>query len=104
MIHIQCKQCGKWSVFGPEAGADPDAALQCGCCPLNHHHGQAANACPGAGINHTGADCPENEPENCTVLTPVGVDCPGGHCGLGVSGCTVCRPITITLLAGVVVS
>lgn len=102
MLHIKCNQCGKWQVFPVEAGADPDSALECGCCTQPHHHGQAANACPGAGGNHTGAPCPE--PDTCIALTPPGEDCPGEHCGLGVDGCTVCRPITITLLGGVVVS
>lgn len=97
MLHIQCNQCGKWSVFGAEAGADPDAALECACCTKPHHHGRAANACPGAGGSHAGAPCPA--PDTCIAVTPLGEDCPGEHCGLGVDGCTVCRPITITLLA-----
>jgi hypothetical protein len=24
-------------------GGDPDAALNCNCCPKDHHHGHAAN-------------------------------------------------------------
>ena len=103
MLHIQCNQCGRWVVAGPEAGADPDSALACGCCPADHNHGQAANACPGAGLNHPGAPCPHPDGGRgraCNVATPLGEDCPGGHCGLGVEGCAVCRPITITLLAG----
>jgi hypothetical protein len=102
VLHIQCMQCGKWSVFGAEAGADPDSALQCGCCKKDHHHGQAANACPGVDAGHPGAPCPA--PDTCITLTPLGEACPGGHCGLGVDGCTVCRPIAITLLSGVVVN
>jgi hypothetical protein len=27
------------------------------------------------------------------MVTPAGEDCPGGHCGTGVEGCTVCRPV-----------
>ena len=34
---------------------------------------------------------------------PVEGDCPGGHCAVGVNGCQVCRPISITVLAGSVV-
>jgi hypothetical protein len=40
MLHIQCDQCGA-SVIAAD-GSDPDAALSCGCCPQDHHHGQAA--------------------------------------------------------------
>jgi putative aminopeptidase FrvX len=39
--------CGA-SVVIP-AATDPDAALDCDCCPEDHHHGQAAN--------ETGAPC-----------------------------------------------
>lgn len=96
MLHIQCNQCGAWTTSGD--GLDPDGQLACGCCPLDHHHGLAANACPGAEGSHPGAACPA--PENCIARTPLGRPCPGEHCGLGVEGCTVCRPITITLMAG----
>jgi hypothetical protein len=93
----------------PEAGhadgcrvADLDAALQCtpgaGCCALPHHHGQAANSCPGAGLNHRGAPCPDVNPAACQAVTPPGEPCPGGHCGKGVDGCTACRPLTVTVL------
>lgn len=44
MIHVQCKNCGKWSVID---GGDVHAAVDdagCICCPLDHHHGEAANA------------------------------------------------------------
>lgn len=40
MLHIQCNNCGAWGVI---EGGDPDAQLQCPCCPADHHHGQAAN-------------------------------------------------------------
>ena len=47
MLHLSCNQCGASATVAD--GADPDAALTCGCCPLDHHHGQAAtesgNAC-----------------------------------------------------------
>lgn len=41
MLHIQCNQCGKSVVTSD--GSDPDSALVCGCCPEDHHHGEAAN-------------------------------------------------------------
>jgi len=41
VLHIQCDQCGA-SVTTAD-GTDPDAALACGCCPEDHHHGEAAN-------------------------------------------------------------
>ena len=81
---------------------DLDAALTCtaggGCCAVQHNHGQAANACPGIGLNHHGAPCSHPNPLACLVVTPEGTECPGGHCGKGVDGCTVCRPITIMIL------
>jgi hypothetical protein len=59
--------------------ADLDAAVVCapgsGCCPEDHHHGQAANACPG-------------------------IPDPDHECGVDNPECTVCRPITITFLPG----
>lgn len=69
-LRIRCDGCGTSVIT--DTGADPDGALDCGCCPQDHHHGEAANACPGH---------------------------PGKH-GKGVPGCTVCRPLTITALAG----
>jgi hypothetical protein len=102
--------------------ANPDAAVVCpdpqrtGCCPLDHDHAAAANACPGG----HGA-CPE--PEVCAMwgavkahhvaLLQVGVpgtpepgsaelpqDCPGGHCHKDLPDCTGCRPLTITAMPG----
>jgi hypothetical protein len=82
--------------------ADLDAALNCvpggPCCLQDHHHGQNAGACPGAGLRHAGAACSHADPKACLVVTDAGEDCPGGHCGLGVDGCTVCRPITVTVI------
>lgn len=46
-VHVQCNHCGAFVII--PAGADADAALTCGCCPLDHHHGEAAN--------ETGAPC-----------------------------------------------
>ena len=42
MLHVRCDQCGASAVI--DGGTDPDAALSCGCCPEDHHHGQAADA------------------------------------------------------------
>ena len=97
--------------LGSNVLCDPES----GCCQESHSHDAAANACPGivAG-GHPGAPCPD-EGKRCLVysgghsaardLDPeVRVrragKCPGGHCGPGVEGCTICRPVTITLLPG----
>lgn len=104
MLQVQCNQCG---VKGfTDTGDDPDIIVSCSCCPQDHHHGQAASACPGivSGEGHPDAACPHPDPTACTVASPEGVMCPGGHCGVGVDGCTVCRPITITVMGGVTVS
>lgn len=101
MFHIGCSRCGKWTVV--QDLSDPDAALQCSCCPQDHHHGQAANACPGIEAGHPGVPChQEGDGSGCTLRTPHGEACPGGHCTPGDPGCTVCRPITITPLPGAV--
>jgi hypothetical protein len=73
------------------------------CCQVQHDHDAAGNACEGG---HT--VCPE--PATCqlwaAVLTHPGTpdeapdSCPGGHCGAGVPGCAVCRPITIIVPPG----
>jgi len=89
--------------------ANLDAQLVCpdtsDCCKEDHDHGVAANACEGG---HT--TCPT--PASCALWANVRshyadpdaegvpVSCPGGHCGLGVPGCTVCRPITIIVPPG----
>lgn len=92
MKRIQCKQCFAEAQITPET--DPHTVNICGCCTIDHHHGEAAAACPGnGGTGHPGEDCPHPNPDACTVVTPSGIPCPGGHCGIGVSGCTVCRPL-----------
>jgi hypothetical protein len=89
-----------------------------GCCQEAHSHDQAANACPGITLGHPGAPCAAADPDRCLShsgghsaardLSPeervrrTGT-CPGGHCGPGVPGCTICRPVTITLLPGSVI-
>ena len=42
MLHLSCDGCGTSATVAD--GADPDAALTCGCCPEDHHHGHAADA------------------------------------------------------------
>lgn len=93
------------------AFSDLSAALVCppdsGCCQEQHSHDAAANACTGG---H--GECPE--PGTCglwaTVATtghpetgaavPPQDPCPGGHCHKDIEGCTVCRPIRITVTPG----
>jgi hypothetical protein len=67
---VECATCGRNTVL-TDSAVNAHLALVCKCCPDDHDHGAAANACPGAGgIGHNG--------------TP---------CGVGVPGCTVCRPL-----------
>ncbi len=89
-------------------------------------HDAHANSCPEAGFNHEGVTCP-HDAGNCNLWNSVqyaaataveaghpkpdfghprlGTDydheseCPGEHCGVGVEGCTVCRPVTIDILS-----
>jgi hypothetical protein len=116
-LHIQCQGCLTWEIVDcicpPGLGAhvsacpvdDLDAQVNCAgplsanCCKVAHNHGKAANACLG---DHAEAPCSSGDPAKCSVWanTEGDGDCPGGHCGVGVDGCTVCRPITITVLAG----
>jgi hypothetical protein len=87
MIHVQCKTCGKWAVVGPRE--DYHEAIDragCVCCSEDHHHGQNANQCSGAnGVGHQVVDGSSD------AVIP---------CGVGVPGCTACRSIAITMLAG----
>jgi hypothetical protein len=90
---VQCNGCGTTAVIDcpcPGRGvnghydpacqvADLDAAVVCppdsDCCKLDHHHGHAANACPGI-----------PDPDHvCAVENP---------------DCTVCRPVTVVMLPG----
>lgn len=96
MFEITCNRCG--AGVRTSDLSDPDAALICGCCPENHHHGQNAAACPGIDAGHPGTPCHRAAGgQECTLKTPSGEPCPGGHCGPGVAGCNVCRPITISV-------
>ena len=108
MFHVLCSASGT-SGF-TEDGSAFYAAISCppgsGCCEVDHDCEAAANSCPGG----HGA-CPT--PSNCKVwlgMQPHLADsnirdtsagqCPGMHCGLGVAGCTVCHPLTITAIPG----
>ena len=115
-MKIQCNQCLAMTDLPP--GADPHASTWCDCCTIRddsgeiHHHGRAAESCPGNnGIGHPGEPCDHPNPAVCAMVSrpmrpgevsanpaaPVrehGEPCPGGHCGAGVSGCAVCRPVT----------
>lgn len=96
---VQCKQC--LATASVPDGVDPHTMTWCQCCTIEHHHGQAAESCSGNnGVGHEGAPCTFPNPRACTVVTPPGEDCPGGHCGVGVDGCTVCRPIIHFVTAG----
>lgn len=121
MPRIQCNQCLKVEVVPP--GVDPHTITWCECCTIKnpngtpHHHGQAAASCSGnGGVGHPEEPCPHPNPAVCAVVSrPVHPDdptdhpgptrtmgdpCPGGHCGVGVNGCTVCRPVTHFAEAG----
>jgi hypothetical protein len=92
MQRVQCMSCLAMAEI-PE-GVDAGSVTWCGCCAQDHDHGQAAASCPGnGGAGHAGAACTRSNPLACTVITPAGEDCPGGHCGLRVEGCAVCRPV-----------
>jgi hypothetical protein len=107
---------------------DMGAVVTCppgsGCCQLAHSHDAAAMACPGLTGAHAGQPCPHPDPVLCPThisstspaagtpahqvllggggraLVSEPLECPGGHCGPGVKDCTVCRPVTITMLPG----
>ena len=96
--------------LGSNVLCDPDS----GCCQAEHSHDLNAMSCPGITAGgHPGAPCPAAG--RCLVHSgghsaarDLGPEvqvrrsgkCPGGHCGFGVEGCTICRPVTITLLPG----
>jgi hypothetical protein len=95
------------------------AARACPGAPCPRDHDPAETGCPGVHAGavsiHAGEPCPF-PPGECPVYggghtAPTGDpadpsgymvtgNCPGGHCGKGVKGCTVCRPLTITALKG----
>lgn len=102
---VQCKQC--LAIANVEDGVDPHTMTWCGCCTQEHHHGLAAEACPGNNaVGHPGAPC-TNNPRTCAVISlpesRQGEPCPGGHCGTGIPDCTVCRPLIHYATAGLLV-
>lgn len=76
-MQVTCKTC--FTSINVEEGVNVHAALECGCCPEDHHHGEAAAACP---KEHEGPCW--NPP-----TLPVKPD-----------GCTVCRPLIIFPVTG----
>ena len=124
MLHIQCNGCRTsayvdcaCATIGHDPAvsghhpqcqmADLGATVTCprdsGCCDGSAHpgisHDAAANACPEV---HEGHACAHPDPAACPVWanTPGDGACPGGHHGKGVRDCTVCRPVTITVMPG----
>lgn len=106
MLHVQCKRCDAFALTNNHG--NPDSALSCGCCTIEHSHGP--KVCPNAEKHNE----PCKTPTECDVhhgylykadgtgAEPANEgDCPGGHCGLGVKGCVVCRPVHLTLMAPV---
>jgi len=99
---------------------DLDAQLVCppesDCCKEDHHHGQAANACPGghdecpapaacklhASVKRHHLAVAAADPDLPTGVLPdhVPEECPGGHCDVRLDDCTVCRPLVITAMPG----
>ena len=125
MLILLCKGCGTTStvvcscppeladapVHAGDCGmSDPDAAHPDCCCDGTSHagqsHAEAANACPGwHGACPTPRACPVWEGATANTRHPLydgpePGDCPGGHCGPGVDGCAVCRPLLIIAPAG----
>ena len=104
---VQCKQC--LAIANVPDGVDPHTMNWCTCCTADHHHGLAAEACPGNNaIGHVGAPCSHQNPMLCSVIGTLeqrkGEPCPGGHCGVGVEGCTVCRPVIHYVTAGLIMA
>jgi hypothetical protein len=109
MYRVTCKGCGASAIT--DNGQMLQNAVSCQCCTKNHDHQEAADSCTGSGAasldqQHPGADCghPRGDGTICTVLTPQGSDCPGGHCGPKVDGCTVCRPLDVDYLGTIPMS
>lgn len=98
VLRVLCPGCRSEALTSncadPDGAFDADPGTDCRCCPGDSHpgqsHGEAAQACP---QGHEDAACGTGP--DCLVHTPAGEDCPGGHCGPGVDGCTVCRPLII---------
>lgn len=128
MLHVQCQGCGSSAYIDCIPGceqvigahiegcpmASPPVSVTCradsDCCKIDHDHQAAADACT---ADHSDQDCPD-PPGKCpshlsmqawahsgdVLPDHLADDCPGGHHGLGVEDCTVCRPVTITAMPG----
>jgi hypothetical protein len=128
MLHVQCPGCGTSAYIDCIPGcdqvvgahiagcpmSDPAASITCradsDCCKTDHDHQAAADNCP---ADHSDHPCPD-EPGKCGVHLGMQMwahdedtlpdhlqgDCPGGHHGLGVQDCSVCRPLVITVPPG----
>lgn len=113
MFRVKCDQCGRETiVVGDPFGAEIPG---CVCCTADHVHDESANTCSG---EHAGTACPHagsdlirslvhpethevtefHGDEACIAASLPGEPCPGGHCGLGVPGCAVCRPVSLIFL------
>jgi hypothetical protein len=95
--NITCKTCLASVRVPPSEEGDPPvdvhASLECGCCTEDHHHGEAAAACPQehdcAGCGGAGRhadECPQPHAGPCWQ---------GPQAGPKPDGCTVCRPVLI---------
>jgi hypothetical protein len=83
------------------------------CCDGSSHpdqsHDEHANSCPrGHGACAVPDACPVWSSEQAGTRHPLYEGeppgpCPGGHCAPGAAGCTVCRPVTITVMPGATV-
>jgi len=80
VLQVTCKQCLS-SAYVTD-GRDVHETLECGCCPEDHHHGQAAGACP---KEHDGPCW--NPPPGPAAERP--------------DGCTVCRPLLVRAMAAI---
>jgi hypothetical protein len=114
-FHVQCRDCLAFELVdcicppsGPDAppghvppcpAGDLHAVVTCrpgrGCCAEPHSHAEACDSCPGG---H--GPCPQSDTARCPVQGDNDGPCPGGHCGTGVPGCTVCRVLIVTALDG----
>lgn len=56
MLNVKCMRCG--AEANTVNHSDPDSAVVCSCCPVDHHHGQATEAsgvaCRPVAITFTG--------------------------------------------------
>jgi len=69
---VICKQCMTAVNLPPGQVTDVHLAISCGCCPEDHHHGEAAAACP---RTHDGPcwnpPAVKDRPDGCTVCRPL---------------------------------